>query len=72
MRLMSKPIMLSGVLFLAACGGSDTAAVAVGAIEEALGPDFFAMFSADANSDPVDAQSVAITPVSYTTDPFNP
>jgi hypothetical protein len=68
MKLKSKSsVVLAGVLFLAACGGS---AVAVAGIDT-FGSAFRAMFDADRNADPVDAQSVDIA-VDLTADPFNP
>jgi len=68
MRLKSKSsVVLAGVLFVAACGSS---AVAVAGID-ALGSAFRAMFDADRNAEPVDAQSVDIA-VSLTAEPFNP
>jgi hypothetical protein len=66
MELKSSTI-LAGVLFLAACGGS---AVTLGGIDS-FGSAFRAMFDADRNAEPVDAQSVDIA-VSLTSDPFNP
>lgn len=60
-------VLMAGALFLAACGGS--AALLAGI--ESLGSAFVAMFAADANAEPVDAQSVDIA-VDLTADPFNP
>ena len=61
----------ASVLLLAACDGSDD-----GGGDEATGIDTFgaafrAMFDADANAEPVDAQSIDIS-VNRTADPFNP
>ncbi|MCX7560519.1 hypothetical protein OS190_13160 [Sulfitobacter sp. F26204] len=68
MKLKSKSsVVLAGALFLAACGGS---AVTVAGIDS-FGSAFRAMFDADRNAEPVDAQSVDIA-VSLTDDPFNP
>lgn len=69
MKLRSKSsAILAGVFFLAACGGGT--AVAVSGIDT-LGSAFRAMFDADRNAEPVDAQSVDIA-VDLTADPFNP
>ncbi len=68
MKLKSKYTALAGLVFLAACGSG---AVGLGNISS-LGTDFVRMFAAAPNSEPVDAQSVNIAAISYTTDPFNP
>ena len=71
MKLSIKTIaLLSGALLIAACDGNDNNE------EEATGIDtfgsaFVAMFNADANAEPVDAQSIDIS-VNATADPFNP
>lgn len=68
MRLKSKSsAVLGGVLFLAACGGSTLAVAGI----DSFGSAFRAMFDADRNAEPVDAQSVDIA-VSLTDEPFNP
>lgn len=68
MKLKSKSTaVIAGVVFLAGCGGS---AVKVAGIDT-FGSAFRAMFDADRNADPVDAQSIDIA-VSLTADPFNP
>ncbi|MBM1635188.1 hypothetical protein JQV27_20305 [Sulfitobacter mediterraneus] len=62
--------LLTGVLLVAACGGSgddgdDAAGIA------SFGAAFVAMFAADPNEEPVDAQSIDIA-INPTADPFNP
>ncbi|QUJ76774.1 hypothetical protein KDD17_01535 [Sulfitobacter albidus] len=61
--------LLAGVLLVAACDGSDDNGEASGI--STLGSAFRAMFAADANAEPVDAQTVDIS-VDLTADPFNP
>ncbi len=68
MKLRSRSsYALPVVLLLAACGGSAVAVMGI----DTLGESFRAMFDADANAEPVDAQSVDIA-VSLTDEPFNP
>lgn len=66
LRLKSSSV-LPVVLFLAACGGTTAALTGI----DSFGSTFRAMFDADRNAEPVDAQSVEIA-VSLTDDPFNP
>lgn len=70
MRLRVKTAaLLTGVLLVAACSDSDDGDEATGI--NSLGAAFVAMFSADPNSEPVDAQDVDIA-LNPTADPFNP
>jgi len=68
MKFKSKSSALFGLLFLAACGSS---AVAVKGIDT-LGSGFKSIFAADANAEPTDPQSVQISAISFTDEPFNP
>jgi hypothetical protein len=68
MKLKSKTAAIGLVLFVAACGSA-----AVGVMDiNSLGGQFVQAFLADVNGEPVDAQSVNIADISFTTDPFNP
>ncbi len=70
MKLSIKTIaLLSGALLIAACDGNDNEEEATGI--DTFGSAFRAMFDADANAEPVDAQSIDIS-VNATADPFNP
>lgn len=72
MHVRTKLILgLAGALLVAACEDSDSGKTTTTSGNE-LGDGFAAMFAADPLSGPVDAQSVSVTPVSKTTDPFNP
>lgn len=71
MKLRTKTAaVLIGALLMAACDSSDDAGDEVSGIDT-FGTAFRAMFDADANADPVDAQSVDIM-VDANADPFNP
>lgn len=61
--------LLGGTLLIAACDSSDGNEEASGI--DSFGSAFRAMFDADANAEPVDAQSIDIS-VNATADPFNP
>ena len=68
MKLRSKTTAIGLVLFVAACGSSALGVVDIGS----LGSGFVQAFSAEPLGEPVDAQSVNIAAISFTTDPFNP
>jgi|AntRauTorckE5430_2_1112549.scaffolds.fasta_scaffold27960_2 hypothetical protein len=68
MKLKSKYTAIAGFVFLAACGSSALDLKNI----SSLGAGFVSMFAAAPNSEPVDAQSVNIAAISFTTDPFNP
>ena len=68
MKLRSKTTAIGLSLFVAACGSS---ALGIEGISS-LGSQFVTAFAASPDSEPVDAQSVNIADVSFTTDPFNP
>ena len=68
MKLKSKTAAIGLVLFVAACGGASFGVMDI----RSLGADFVQTFAADPNDEPVDAQSINIADVSFTTDPFNP
>ncbi|MDF1727667.1 MAG: hypothetical protein P1U53_07955 [Sulfitobacter sp.] len=71
MKLSIKTItLLTGVLLMAACGSDDNNDDEVTGIDT-FGAAFRAMFDADPNSEPVDAQTIDIS-VDPTADPFNP
>lgn len=63
--------LLTGILLVAACGDSDDGDGDEVTGIDTLGAAFVAMFNADPNSEPVDAQSIDIM-VNATADPFNP
>jgi hypothetical protein len=65
MKLNSKSYAIGFVLLVAACGSAGVAGI------DSFGSAFTKMFNAEANAEPVDAQSVPLQ-VSFTTDPFNP
>ncbi len=67
-----KPKLFAGLaaaLLVAACDSSDSDDETAGI--NSFGSAFRAMFAADSNAEPVDAQSIAIL-VDPTGDPFNP
>ncbi len=71
MQLKPKLIAgLAGALLVAACDGSDSGGDQANRIDS-FGSAFRAMFNADPNDEPVDAQSIDIA-VDMTADPFNP
>lgn len=61
---------LAGSLLLVACDSSDSGDDTATGIDS-FGSAFRAMFDADPNDEPVDAQSIDIA-VDLTADPFNP
>ncbi|HKK98045.1 MAG TPA: hypothetical protein VJ928_07665 [Marivita sp.] len=63
--------VLAGALFVAACDSSDSDGDDTASGVDSFGSAFRAMFDADANDEPVDAQSVDIA-VDATAEPFNP
>ena len=65
---MKLIVALAGAVLVSACDDDDDTVSSV----ERLGGSFAALFSSSAMSGPLDAQSVSITPVSKTADPFNP
>ena len=68
MKLRSKTTAIGLVLFVAACGSSALGVMDIGS----LGSGFVQAFSTDTLGEPVDAQSLIIADISFTTDPFNP
>lgn len=63
--------VLSAAVLVAACDSSDSGDDDSASGIKTLGDAFVAMFNADPNDEPVDAQSVNLT-VDPTADPFNP
>ncbi|KIN74996.1 hypothetical protein Z945_2894 [Sulfitobacter noctilucae] len=63
--------LMTSVLLIAACDDSDNAGGEEATGIDTFGAAFRAMFDADANAEPVDAQSINIS-VNSTADPFNP
>lgn len=72
---MTKNLKIIAVLavsmIVAACDSSDSDDDDTASGVESFGSAFVAMFAADPNDEPVDAQSVDLT-VDPTADPFNP
>lgn len=70
-RKLTTAALMTSVLLVAACDGSDDTGGEEATGIDTFGTAFRAMFDADANAEPVDAQSVDIS-VNGTADPFNP